>query len=88
MSNAWLVGHDIATAFLLEREDYPDHLERAPEIDPVWQEPETTSEPFAMTLREIAVEFCLTKERVRQIEAGALRKLRHRSRRKMLEDFY
>ena len=39
------------------------------------------------TLEEVGKEFNVTRERIRQIEAKALRKLRHPSRRKKLEDF-
>lgn len=39
------------------------------------------------TLEEVGQEFDVTRERIRQIEAKALRKLRHPSRRKKLEDF-
>lgn len=40
-----------------------------------------------MTLEQIGNEFGITRERVRQIEAKALRKLRHPARAKMLKDF-
>jgi RNA polymerase primary sigma factor len=39
------------------------------------------------TLEEVGKEFEVTRERIRQIEAKALRKLRHPSRRKKLEDY-
>ncbi len=39
------------------------------------------------TLEEVGQEFDVTRERVRQIEAKALRKLRHPSRSKILKDF-
>lgn len=39
------------------------------------------------TLEEVGKEFDVTRERVRQIEAKALRKLRHPSRSRMLKDF-
>ncbi len=39
------------------------------------------------TLEEVGREFMVTRERIRQIEAKALRKLRHPSRSKRLKDF-
>ena len=39
------------------------------------------------TLEEVGKEFMVTRERIRQIEAKALRKLRHPSRSKRLKDF-
>ena len=39
------------------------------------------------TLEEVGKEFNVTRERVRQIEAKALRKLRHPSRAKLLRDY-
>ena len=39
------------------------------------------------TLEELGREFNVTRERVRQIEAKALRKLRHPSRAKRLRDY-
>jgi RNA polymerase primary sigma factor len=41
----------------------------------------------ARTLEEVGREFDVTRERIRQIEAKALRKLRHPSRAKRLKDF-
>ena len=41
----------------------------------------------ARTLEEVGKEFDVTRERIRQIEAKALRKLRHSSRSKKLKDY-
>ena len=41
----------------------------------------------ARTLEEVGQVFGVTRERIRQIEAKALRKLRHPSRSKKLKDF-
>jgi RNA polymerase primary sigma factor len=41
----------------------------------------------ARTLEEVGREFGLTRERIRQIESGALRKLRHPSRSRKLREF-
>jgi len=41
----------------------------------------------ARTLEEVGKSFNVTRERIRQIEAKALRKLRHPARSKKLKDF-
>ena len=40
------------------------------------------------TLEEVRQDFNVTRERIRQIESKALRKLRHSSRSKYLRPFY
>jgi len=40
------------------------------------------------TLEEVGKQFDVTRERIRQIEAKALRKLRHPTRSKQLKSFY
>ena len=44
-------------------------------------------EPTQYSLEEIGAQFCLTRERIRQIEIKALRKLRHHRHRAQLESF-
>ena len=39
------------------------------------------------TLEEVGKEFNVTRERIRQIEAKAIKKMRHPSRAKLLKDF-
>ncbi|MGN1208097.1 MAG: sigma-70 family RNA polymerase sigma factor [Christensenellales bacterium] len=43
---------------------------------------------FPKTLEQVGLEFNVTRERIRQIEAKALRKLRNPSRSKRLKDFF
>ena len=45
------------------------------------------SDGHARTLEEVGQEFSVTRERIRQIEAKALRKLRHPSRSRKLKDY-
>lgn len=42
---------------------------------------------YARTLEEVGKEFNVTRERIRQIEMKALRKLRHPSRSRKLKDY-
>jgi RNA polymerase primary sigma factor len=42
---------------------------------------------YSYTLEEVGKIFCVTRERVRQIEAKAVRKLQHPVRAKMLSGF-
>jgi len=39
------------------------------------------------TLEEVGKRFSVTRERIRQIQANALKKLRHRSHKRILSDF-
>ena len=42
---------------------------------------------YSRTLEEVGKQYNVTRERIRQIEAKALRKLRHPTRRSKLEGF-
>lgn len=42
---------------------------------------------YPQTLEEVGYQFKVTRERIRQIEAKALRRLRHPSRSKKLKDY-
>lgn len=55
-------------------------------LSPEWQS--RVREGVARTLEEIGIEFGITRERVRQIEDKALRKLRQPHRLKHLRDFF
>ena len=58
-----------------------------PREDPVLRLRLGLDDGKARTLEEVGKEFNVTRERIRQIEAKALRKLRHPSRSKKLKDF-
>jgi hypothetical protein len=51
------------------------------------QGPVVLEDGRSRTLEEVGNEFKITRERIRQIEAKALRKLRHSSRARKLRDF-
>ena len=42
---------------------------------------------YSLTLEEVGLYFEVTRERIRQIEAKALRRLRHPKRSRILKDF-
>ena len=44
-------------------------------------------ESFPQTLEEVGKDFDVTRERIRQIEVKAIRKLKHPSRIRWLKDF-
>ena len=46
------------------------------------------SDGYPRTLEEVGKQFSVTRERIRQIEAKALRKLRHPTRIRKLEGFF
>jgi hypothetical protein len=75
------VEADLVAEFGEPRDDVPADL------TPLAWEPKPTgrSEFYAMTLDEVAKELGITREGVRQIEARAIRKLRHASRAKWLD---
>ena len=87
------LGIALVTEYELpETEDAPvEELTELKEEEVV--DPNTMVESFGIedgrtrTLEEVGKQFHVTRERIRQIEAKALRKLRHPSRSKKLKDF-
>jgi len=77
-----------AAAFTLLKEQLMDVLDTlTPREEKVLSLRFGLEDGRARTLEEVGKEFQVTRERIRQIEAKALRKLRHPSRSKKLRDF-
>jgi len=92
------LGDFIADETTLSPEDSASNILRRKEIDSVLKTLTDREEKVIRmryglddgvpkTLEEVGKEFCVTRERIRQIEAKALRKLRHPNRSKRLKDF-
>ena len=76
-----------AAAFMLLREQLTDVLDTlTPREEKVLRLRFGLDDGRARTLEEVGKEFNVTRERIRQIEAKALRKLRHPSRLRKLKD--
>lgn len=77
-----------AASFMLMREQLTEVLSTlTPREEKVLRLRFGLEDGRARTLEEVGKEFNVTRERIRQIEAKALRKLRHPSRSKKLKDF-
>ena len=77
-----------AASFTLLREQLKDVLKTlTPREEKVLKLRFGIEDGRTRTLEEVGKEFNVTRERIRQIEAKALRKLRHPSRSKKLKDF-
>ena len=77
-----------AAAFTMLKEQLTDVLDTlTPREEKVLRLRFGLDDGRARTLEEVGKEFNVTRERIRQIEAKALRKLRHPSRMKSLGDF-
>lgn len=77
-----------AASFMLLKEQLVDVLKTlTPREEKVLRLRFGIDDGHTRTLEEVGKEFNVTRERIRQIEAKALRKLRHPSRSKKLKDF-
>ena len=77
-----------AASFTLLKEQLMDVLSTlTPRVEKVLKLRFGIEDGRTRTLEEVGKEFNVTRERIRQIEAKALRKLRHPSRSKKLKDF-
>lgn len=77
-----------AASFMLLKEQLVDVLKTlTPREEKVLKLRFGVEDGRTRTLEEVGKEFNVTRERIRQIEAKALRKLRHPSRSKRLKDF-